>query len=419
MQKTKAKRQKSLLTREMLRKESFYLKLKLVNRARLNDTRLKATKKMVEMVVDLSRNAYKEKKPVVLTSLWSPSEIFYALDVIPLCPESISANLANFGLADEYLAIAEKHFHPPETCSMLRCAAGAAIERFFPQPAAVIATTLLCDAGTKMCSMARQLYGSEYFLIDMPQEKGEDAVSYVAQQLEEMAHGLSDIIGKKLDKEKLARAIDLSNQARAYALQANELRQAVPTPMRGSEALGYLYLIGLGFGAKQTLAIYRTMVKELQKRLARGFTPIEEEKYRLLWLHIKPYFRNNFFRYLERERKAAIAFEELNYIFWPELDPQRPFNSIAQRLLSNLFNGSMDAYLDIILGLAEQYKIDGVVHYAHWGCRWNYARLKIVKEAFQEKGIPIVSIDCDSASKRNYFEGQLKNQIDSFLDMIG
>lgn len=121
---------------------------------------------------------------------------------------------------------------------------------------------------------------------------------------------------------------------------------------------------------------------------------------------------------MERERKAAIAFEELNYIFWPELDPQRPFHSVAHRLLSNLFNGSIDDYLECLLQWAKQYKIDGVVHHAHWGCRWNYGRLKIVKEAFQEKGIPIISIDCDSASKRNYFEGQLKNQIDSFLDMI-
>ncbi len=418
MRKTRVKSQKPLLTREMLRKESFYLKLKLLNRARIRDTRLRASKRLAEMVVDLSRNAYKKKKPVVLTSLWSPSEIFYALDIIPINPESVAANLANFGLADEYLGIAEKHFHPPETCSVLRCAAGAAIEKLFPQPAAVVATTHLCDAGAKMSSMASRIYGCQYFLIDMPQERGEEAVSHVAQQLEEMAYGLSDIVGKKLDKEKLSRAIELSNKARTYAIQANEMRQAVPTPMRGSEALGYLYLIGLGFGAKQTLAIYRTMAQELRKRVAKKFTPIEEEKYRLLWLHIKPYFRNNLFRYLERERKAAIVFDEINYIFWPELDPQRPFYSVAQRLVSNLLNGSMDDYLEILLRLAEQYKIDGVVHYAHWGCRWNYGRLKIVKEAFQEKGIPIISIDCDSASERNYFEGQIRNQIDSFLDMI-
>ena len=414
----KANRKTPIITKETLQKESFYLKFKLFNRLKPKDTRLRATKKMMDMVANINRDAYKGKKPVVLTTIWSPSEIFYAMDILQINPESFAAALANFGLADEYLGIAEKHFHPPETCSMLRCAAGAALQEFFPQPEAVVATTILCDAGAKVGSLANRIYGCEYFLIDIPQDQGEEAVSYVAQQLEEMARGLSDILGKKLDNEKLARAIDLSNQARAYALQANDLRRAVPTPMRGSEALGYLYLIGIGFGARKTLEIYRSMVRELRKRVVKEFTPIQEEKYRLLWLHIKPYFRNSLFRYLERERKAAIVFDEISYIFWPELDPQKPFHSIAQRLVSNLFNGSMDAYLGVLSRLAEQYKIDGVVHYAHWGCRWNYGRLKIVKEAFQEKGIPIISIDCDSASSRNYFEDQLKNQLDSFLDMI-
>lgn len=54
-----------------------------------------------------------------------------------------------------------------------------------------------------------------------------------------------------------------------------------------------------------------------------------------------------------------------------------------------------------------------------WSCRWNYGRLRVIKDAFQKKGIPFVSIDCDSASSQNYFEGQLNSRIDTFLDMLG
>jgi len=60
------------------------------------------------------------------------------------------------------------------------------IDRLFPQPSAVIFTAHLCDAGAKMVSFVSRTYDCEYFLIDIPQEKSEEAVDYVAQQLEAM-----------------------------------------------------------------------------------------------------------------------------------------------------------------------------------------------------------------------------------------
>jgi len=407
------------VTKDMLKKESFYLKSKLLNKMKRDPVLLKATRKMREMVIDLNHEVVKGDKPYVLTTIWAPSEILYALDIIPICVESTATTLAGFGLSDEFLGIAEKNFHTPETCSILRCGVGAVIDKLFPQPLAAIAMTHFCDAGAKVNSTASRVYNCPYFLIDVPPERGEEAVSYVAKQLEKMAHKLSDLLGRKLNKQELAQAIELSNQARKYALRVNELRQAVPSPMRGSEALAYLYMVALGFGSKEAVDIYRSMANELEKRVTKKFTPIGEEKYRLLWLHVRPYFKNNLFHYLEKERKAAIAFEEVSHIYWDELDPEQPFKSVAQRLVLNSANGPIDSYTDILIDLAQKYKVDGVLHYAHWGCRWNYGRLRVIKDAFQEKGIPFVSIDCDSASSQNYFEGQLNSRIDTFLDMLG
>ena len=408
-----------IVTKDMLKKESFYIEAKLANRMRKSPSRLKASQKLMGMMLDISQKVIRGNKPHVLTTIWAPSEILYALDILPICVESTATGLASFGLGDEFLGIAEKNFHTPETCSILRCGVGAVIDRLFPQPAAMITMTHLCDAGAKVNSIASRVYGSPNFLIDIPQERGEEAVSYVAKQLEEMAKGLSGLTGRKLKKEKLVEAIKLSNQARRYALRVNELRQSVPSPMRGSEAIGYLYMIGLGFGSKKAVEIYRSMAKELEKRVEKKFTPlVGKEKHRLLWLHVRPYFRNWMFDYLEEEQKVSVAFEEINHIYWPELDPEQPFKSAAKRLVLHSGIGPIDAYTDILLDLAQKYKVDGVLHYAHWGCRWNYGRMRVIKDAFQKKGIPIVSLDCDSASSQNYFEGQLNSRIDTFLDML-
>ena len=74
--------------------------------------------------------------------------------------------------------------------------------------------------------------------------------------------------------------------------------------------------------------------------------------------------------------------------------------------------------LALFLRLIEDYKINGVIHLAHWGCRWNYGRIKILKEAFQEKGIPFMGLDCDLVSSRNTNEAQIMNRIDTFLDIL-
>jgi benzoyl-CoA reductase/2-hydroxyglutaryl-CoA dehydratase subunit BcrC/BadD/HgdB len=406
------------VTSSMLRKPSYLRMARLRNWIEKKDSRLKATKMVTDMTYKSALQAISGKKPSVLTTIWSPSEILYAMDIIPINAETIASALASFGLSDEYLSSAEKRFYSPETCSILRLATGALLERLFPEPSAVIAASHLCDAGAKVLSKANQIYQCEYFLLDVPSEGGEDAVSYVASQLKDMVTMLSETTGRKLVSGKIEQTIDLSNKAREYALKANALRQTIPSPMRGSEALSYLSLIGGGFGSREAVNIYKTMVDELEKRTMEDYSPFGEEKKRLLWLHIGPSFQNRLFDYLEKEQKVSIAFEEINHIFWPELDPQKPFWSVAQKLVSNTAHGPIDTYIKELHRMAELHCIDGVLHFAHWGCRWNYGRIKIVKDAFLERGIPVLSLDCDAASERNYFEGQLIGQIDSFLDML-
>lgn len=413
------KKKKRQITKDMLKQKSFYKKAKVANWTRKGDDRLKATKKSTDMSLGFSIDALKGKKPLVLTTIWAPSEILYALDLLPICVDSSVAGLASYQLSDDYLAAAEKRFHSPETCSIVRCGVGAVNEKLFPRPAAVIATSHLCDGGAKSMEHAARIYGCEYFLIDIPQERGSEAVDYVASQLEEMAGRLSGMSGNNLSRERLSEAIRISNQTREYALWVNKLRRTVPSPIRGSEALGNLFLVGVAFGSQTGLRIYQTMAREIERRKAKKYTPLGEEKHRLLWLHLKPFFRNGFFHYMELDKKMAIAFEEINHIYWPELDPLEPYRSVATRLLSNSINLPLEKSIETYLKIIDDYKIEGAIQLTHWGCRWNYGRTKILKEIFQEKGIPLLSLDCDAASSRSFNESQLRGRLDAFIDMLG
>ncbi|GAI06087.1 unnamed protein product [marine sediment metagenome] len=47
------------------------------------------------------KEACKKRKPVVWTNIYTPSELFYALDLFPIYPEVISGVLASIGIAND------------------------------------------------------------------------------------------------------------------------------------------------------------------------------------------------------------------------------------------------------------------------------------------------------------------------------
>jgi len=53
------------------------------------------------------KEACKKRKPVVWTNIYTPSELFYALDFFPIYPEVISGVLASIGIANYLIETAE------------------------------------------------------------------------------------------------------------------------------------------------------------------------------------------------------------------------------------------------------------------------------------------------------------------------
>ena len=72
------------------------------------------------------------------------------------------------------------------------------------------------------------------------------------------------------------------------------------------------------------------MCEELEERIEKGITAVEDEQHRLLWCHLRPYYNDEIFQYLEIEHNAVVAFEMVNLITWDEMDPQKPFQSLAK-----------------------------------------------------------------------------------------
>jgi benzoyl-CoA reductase/2-hydroxyglutaryl-CoA dehydratase subunit BcrC/BadD/HgdB len=150
----------------------------------------------------------------------------------------------------------------------------------------------------------------------------------------------------------------------------------------------------------------------------KGRGVVANERFRLLWLHyVRPYYPNEIISYLEA-RGAAVCFNEAAYVYWPPLDPANPFESLADKMLSIPNAGALERRADLALKLAEEYRVDGVIHFSHWGCRQSCGGEYVIRDMLKKKDIPLLILDGDAIDSRNYSREPTRLRLEAFLEML-
>lgn len=381
---------------------------------------LRASHKRVNVIANYLRKAYREDSKVVFRSVIMPTEIFFAMDLVPVCLETVCAMLASSNLAPRALDIAEQNHYSRDLCSFTRCTLGAAIEDYLPTPNFLACTSYYCDDASKLFYVLSKMYQKDYFLLDIPYNyKDEESVSYLAQQLKEMVKILERRFNKKLDPHRLEESICLSNEAREYFIKINDLRTNIPAPISGGEAIDYAALLAFTWGSKEMVDVCRSLYEDLKEIITVNIKSQPDKKIRILWRHLRPYYNDSLITFIEKELNCEVAFEEINYIHWDEMDPKDPFRSLARKLLLNSPVGPIEHWIADSFGLLEKYKIDAVISFSHWGCRQLASTNQIFKDGLKKRGIPMLELTGDCIDSRDYSFQQLKTRVQAFTEMIG
>ncbi len=381
---------------------------------------LKATHKRLNTVANFFRKAYRKDTKVAYRSVIMPTEIFFAMDMVPICVEMVSAMLAGSAMGPRALNIAEENHYSRDICSFARCILGAAIEDYLPSPDFLASTSYYCDDTPKLFYTLGKMYSREPFLLDVPYDyKNNDAIEYLARQLEKMVSVLEKAIGRRLDPKRLSQAIEFSNEARDYFVKVNELRKNIPAPILGGEAIDYATLLAFTWGSREMVDVYKMLYEEVRDRVNTGAKLKKSSKPRILWRHLRPYYNNYLMEFIERELNCEIAFEEINYIHWGPMDPKDPYRSLARKLILNSPVGPIEHWMEDSFGLLDKYSIDAVVSFTHWGCRQLASTNHIFKEALEKRGIPMLELGGDCIDSRDYSFQQIKTRIQAFIEMLG
>ncbi|ACX52799.1 2-hydroxyglutaryl-CoA dehydratase D-component [Ammonifex degensii KC4] len=400
------------LKRQALTSPWTYRVLKTL--ARRSSFPLRFQQKLTLFALEETERAFRPRSsPVVFTSAFFPTEIVRALGYVVFSPEVAAALASSLGLASSCLREAEGAWYGRDTCSFHRCAAGALELGLFPKPDALCASTHLCDGAPQLfANLARRLR-VPFFLLDVPQEESPEALEYVGRQLERIYRQLAELGGKKPEEGALAGALEASERFRRALLRIESCRKKKSFPLPPDFFLNNLvYLTFVGQGSGEAAELVELLAEELE-----NLSP-SPGRVRLLWLHLKPYHDSSLMACLA-QRGVTLAGEEMTHVYWPELDPFSPFMSLARKVLSHFAHGPATRRAATLRRLVKEQACDGVVCFAHWGCRQSSGAVEILRECFSRWGIPFLVLEGDCVDGSAAGKGQVLTRLEAFLEILG
>ena len=411
---TAAAKFKSVISPELFRSRSFWAAVSGLAKSPIGRPGSPAEAAALRHAVQATRDAFLARGPVAWASLLLPSELILGAGANAFYPEIAAAVIATAGLAERFLERAAADGFSADLCSFHRVILGASSEGFLPRPDFLVSTSCPCDSAPLSFSCLAGLYGAEYLAVDVPMNDPLAAdTDLLAVQLEEIFARVSGPVGGGMDGMRTA--IELSNEAGQYARQVEELRRGTPCPMSGWDALGQLAVVYSMPGTKACVDFYRRLASELGDG-SNSRAPANQE-HRLLWMHIKPYFPTDLPDLLE-EKGAVIVAEEYSRWFWQEMDPDRPFESLARKILSHPSVGPAARRAESMVRLARDYRVDGAVHFSHRGCRQSGGCARQVRDELTAAGIRTLILDGECLDSREHNEGQTRTRLEAFLESL-
>ncbi|MFQ5956679.1 MAG: 2-hydroxyacyl-CoA dehydratase subunit D [Candidatus Brocadiales bacterium] len=258
--------------------------------------------------------------------------------------------------------------------------------------------------------------------INVPMEVSDETVRYVAVQLKQLVAALEDVTGRGLDVKSLEKTFEHSNRTREKILEINDLRTNPASPLKGSSALNFMLPSHVILGTEDSEEFYTRLAQEIREAIASRETSSEvkgaDDTVKILWLEGKHYFNSELMPSIEEKLGVRIVFEEQNNVYWDALDINKPYESLAKKLISMHWNGPTERRLDIIKHLARRYQADGIIVFSQWGCRRNNAQVPAIKRELEREGLPLLSLDGDYIDKGNYMPGQFATRIEGFFEML-
>jgi len=400
--------------------------------------RLRSAKELNEIVAQFYLQGHEAKREGIPVG-WMPPmngaiEIFYAMGLQPVFPENWSPVCAAFGLTPGHFEVAENMGFSRDLCGYLRNITGYIYGDMngehvplggLPKPDIILSAGGGCIPAMKILhTLERRFPEAHLFSADLPQVPVSEIkpfhVDYAVSEMRRLIDFLEKTTGRKMDEDRLAEVVSISDKACELWDEIMSYRKVVPTPFSAAE-IGIMFVMVTRQGTQIAVDFLNRVLEEVKERAANGTGVIEEENIRLFWDNIPLWYNMGLFNYFEKMGGVVVA-ETYSAAWSLRMETDDPIKALALKSLQSypmVSCVSIETRKEMVLKACRDYQIDGAIFHSNKSCLpITMGQSDIRKALDRELGIPSVVIDADHMDDRNFSIGQFQTRVDAFMELL-
>jgi benzoyl-CoA reductase/2-hydroxyglutaryl-CoA dehydratase subunit BcrC/BadD/HgdB len=245
-------------------------------------------------------------------------------------------------------------------------------------------------------------------------------VGSIAKQMQELAGSPEKISGKPLDLENLKQVVARSRQC--SELWKNVLQTAAhrPSPLTFFDAATLMGPAVVGRGTQKAVDVFKILLSELKARIQIGEGAIQDERFRIYWEGMPVWGRLRAHSELFAGLNAnVLASTYCNSWIFSRLDPEDPFNSMAEAYTELFIVRSDEAKEKYIRDMLDLFKIDGIIYHDAKTCPNNSnCRYGMPQRLEKQTGVPSLTIHGDLNDLRLLSDEQTKTNVEAFIEQL-
>ena len=378
---------------------------------------INARKKYALELSKLGKKLYSKDENIAWCGVTAPFDLLGSMGITSCFVEFVGAMLSSTQTAGYFLEEAEDSGFATDSCAYHRAVMGAVLKNAMPEPDFIIETSSPCTAGLAIVENFANQYKKDFFILNVPQNYTKEAVKFLAAQIEDMTLFVSDHTKRPLSKEKLGIALDCFNKSSQLLKDIYDLAKTKPSPVDNKLLRDFGTVMILIMGTQQGVEICQAFKDELNYRIDTSQHHASKEKLRLMWIQNRIQYPFSINEMLD-DFGAKIVVDELNDVTWEPMDPVKPFESIAKRMISIPYSMGTSERIRHMQALAGDYRIDGAINPCHWGCRQGTGTRGLISKGLKDINVPVLNLEIDCVDSRNLAKGQIETRIEAFIEML-
>jgi benzoyl-CoA reductase subunit B len=372
------------------------------------------------------------------------AELIACFDLVPILPEINALQSGMRKLSGGYIAEAERQGHSEDVCTYVKCDIGMSeagnvgpTGEKLPNPDLLLLSYTGCFTFMKWFELLRERYGSPSVMLHVPYQGGGRATPemkrYVVDQLRRVViPELEKLSGRRFDVDLLREKLALSAKAEDDLVAVWESAKNKPSPIDGY--FGGVYYIGPIFtafrGTTAGCEYYEMLRRETAERVRQRRGPVtpegemKEERFRLVvegppnWTSFR-----EFWKMFSDEGAVVVAstYTKVGGLYDRGFrhDPDDPLGTLAEYCLGCYTNLSLPDRVKLISEYVEDYEADGFLVNSVKSCAsFSAGQLPMLREVEKRTGRTGGFIESDLVDPRYFSAANIKNRIESYLQMV-